>query len=87
LIDKGFIKATHFAQNPNKLQYAYLLTPQGIASKAALTTLFLERKIAQYEHLRGEIEVLKAQVARSKILDAALENDNDQAALGNFGDK
>ena len=61
LIDKGLIKAGRFAQNPNKAQYAYLLTPQGIASKAALTAHFLERKMAQYEALKAEISALKAQ--------------------------
>ena len=40
-----------------------MLTPQGIASKAMLTAHFLERKMAQYEALRGEIAVLQAQVA------------------------
>jgi EPS-associated MarR family transcriptional regulator len=63
LIDKGLIKAGRFAQNPKKLEYAYLLTPQGIASKAALTAHFLERKKAQYEALRAEIENLQAQSA------------------------
>ena len=61
LIDQGLIKAGRFAQNPNKAQYAYLLTPQGIASKAALTAHFLERKMAQYEALKAEISALKAQ--------------------------
>ena len=62
LVDKGLIKAERFANNPNKRQYAYLLTPQGIASKAVLTTHFLERKMAQYEALKGEIAALQAQV-------------------------
>ena len=62
LIDKGLIKAGRFSKNPNKRQYAYLLTPQGIASKAVLTAHFLERKMAQYEALKGEIAALQAQV-------------------------
>ncbi len=67
LIDKGLIKAGCFSRNPNKRQYAYLLTPQGIASKAMLTAHFLERKMAQYEALRGEIAVLQAQVAVAEL--------------------
>ena len=62
LVDKGLIKATHFVQNPHKSEYAYLLTPQGIRSKAVLTAQFLERKMAQYEQLRAEIETLQAQM-------------------------
>ena len=63
LVDKGWIKATRFLQNPHKSEYAYLLTPQGIGSKAVLTAQFLERKMAQYEQLRAEIEALQAQMA------------------------
>ena len=61
-MDKGWIKATRFLQNPHKSEYAYLLTPQGIGSKAVLTAQFLERKMAQYEQLRAEIEALQAQM-------------------------
>ena len=67
LIDKGLIKAGRFSKNPNKRQYAYLLTPQGITSKAVLAAHFLERKMAQYEALRGEIAVLQAQVAVAEL--------------------
>ena len=67
LIDKGLIKAGCFSKNPHKRQYAYLLTPQGIASKAMLTAHFLERKMAQYEALRGEIAVLQAEVAVAEL--------------------
>ena len=61
LVDKGWIKAMHFVQNPRKSEYAYLLTPQGMASKAVLTAQFLERKMAQYELLKQEIALLQAQ--------------------------
>lgn len=67
LIDKGLIKAGRFSKNPNKRQYAYLLTPQGIASKAMLTAHFLERKMAQYEALKGEIAALQAEVAVAEV--------------------
>ena len=72
LVDKGWIKATRFLQNPHKSEYAYLLTPQGIGSKAVLTAQFLERKMAQYEQLRGEIETLQAQMR--VIKESAKEN-------------
>lgn len=62
LLDKGFIKMQSFRKSQRKLAYAYLLTPVGIAEKAGLTARFLERKIAEYEGLKVEIEALKFEV-------------------------
>ena len=62
----GWVKLDNFRRN-NKLGYAYLLTPKGIAEKAAITVRFLARKQVEYERLREEIEQLKAEVSgRSK---------------------
>lgn len=63
LIDKGLVKARNFRNNQNKISYAYLLTPRGIESKAAITVHFLQRKMDEYEHLKAEIEQLKREVA------------------------
>ena len=60
LLDKGLLKARNFRNSQNKLAYAYLLTPSGIAQKAELTRGYLERKTAEYKALKGEIERLKA---------------------------
>ena len=62
LIDMGWVKLDNFRRNNNKLGYAYLLTPKGIAEKAAITVRFLARKQVEYERLREEIEQLKAEV-------------------------
>ena len=62
LVDKGLIKVQSFRKSQNKLAYAYLLTPSGIAEKSALTARFLKRKITEYELLTSEIEALKAEV-------------------------
>ena len=59
LIDKGMLKMHNFQSNKRKLSYAYLLTPTGIAEKAALTGRFLQRKMDEYEALKAEIETLK----------------------------
>ena len=59
LVEKGWIKMGNFSKNPDKLSYAYLLTPTGVAEKAALTKRFLQRKMAEYEKLRTEIEALQ----------------------------
>ncbi len=60
LMEKGLVKLGNFASSKHKLGYVYLLTPQGVAQKAAMASLFLERKMAEYEALQVEIETLKA---------------------------
>jgi EPS-associated MarR family transcriptional regulator len=42
LVAKGLVKIENFSQNQNKFGYVYLLTPSGIAEKAALTSVFLK---------------------------------------------
>ena len=59
LVEKGWIKMGNFSKNPDKLSYAYLLTPTGVAEKAVLTQRFLHRKMAEYEKLREEIEAMR----------------------------
>ena len=56
LIDKGLVKMGNFSHNQKKLDYAYLLTPGGIKSKAMLTAYFLERKAAEYAMLKSELK-------------------------------
>ena len=56
LKDKGLIKIKNFKKNPNKLKYAYILTPMGIAAKTTLTLNFMKRKISEYDELKSEIE-------------------------------
>jgi len=54
----------YLSKNPDKLSHAYLLTPTGVAEKAVLTRRFLQRKMAEYEKLRGEIEALQRETDR-----------------------
>lgn len=56
LIDKGLVKMGNFSHNQKKLEYAYLLTPSGMKSKAVLTAHFLERKAAEYAMLKRDLE-------------------------------
>ncbi len=62
LVEKGLIKMQNFGQSKNKLRYAYLLTPAGVAEKSKLTAEFLRRKVAEYETLQAEIEALRAEL-------------------------
>jgi EPS-associated MarR family transcriptional regulator len=71
LIAKGAVKIENFKNNQNKWVYAYLLTPQGIAEKTALTGSFLKRKMQEYEQLKQEIESLTLEVGPVVALEAA----------------
>jgi len=62
LIDVGFIKLANFRRSDNKLGYAYLLTPKGLAEKAAITIRFLARKQEEFRQLEQEIAALKSEV-------------------------
>ena len=61
LVAKGLVKIENFSQNQNKFGYVYLLTPSGIAEKAAMTSSFLKRKMDEYEALKVEIAMLKSE--------------------------
>ena len=62
LIDKGLVRLGNFTAAEDKRRYAYVLTPKGIARKAALTRAFLVRKLEEYEALKGEIEKLTVEL-------------------------
>ena len=59
LIAKGMVKMQNFGNSRNKLGYVYVLTPDGIRHRAALTNAFLKRKLAEYAALQREIESLR----------------------------
>jgi EPS-associated MarR family transcriptional regulator len=61
LLLKGLVKMQNFSNSRNKLGYAYLLTPSGVAAKARLTAEYLKIKVAEYESLKLEIEQLKVE--------------------------
>ena len=56
LQQKGFIKIKNFKRNPKKINYLYVLTPQGIAEKTKLTLNFMKRKIREYDELKKELK-------------------------------
>jgi EPS-associated MarR family transcriptional regulator len=62
LIEKGLLKLGNFTASEDKRRYAYVLTPEGLAEKAAITRRFLVRKSEEYEALRAEIDALKAEI-------------------------
>jgi EPS-associated MarR family transcriptional regulator len=66
LVEKGWVKVKNFADSKNKFGYVYVLTPSGMAEKAAITGRFLQRKMSEYEALRAEIEDLQSEVDDTK---------------------
>ena len=56
LQEKGHIKIKSFKKNPKKINYLYILTPQGLAEKTKLTINFMKRKMREYDELKREIE-------------------------------
>ena len=59
---KGWLKVKKATHSDNKLQYLYILTPEGIKQKGILTRKFLNRKIEEYNRLEKEIIKLKNQI-------------------------
>ncbi len=49
----------NFAHSKNKFGYVHVLTPHGMAPKAALTHRFLQRKMQEYEALKAEAPGMK----------------------------
>ena len=56
LLDKGLLKIENSKTTKDKRRYAYVLTSEGMASKANLTKRFLIRKMADYDLLKAEID-------------------------------
>lgn len=59
LVGKGLVKIQNFRNSQNKVGYAYLLTPEGVASKARLTVQYLKIRLKEYDVLKEEIEKLR----------------------------
>lgn len=62
LAEKGAIKLANFGASKNKLRYIYVLTPQGIGLRTAMTRRFLKQKLEQYERLKAQIEALEREL-------------------------
>ena len=56
LKNKGLVKIKNFKRSENKLRYAYILTPKGIAEKTKITMNFMKKKMQEYDELKSEIQ-------------------------------
>jgi EPS-associated MarR family transcriptional regulator len=59
LLEKGYLKAKRFKNSRNKMGYMYIVTPKGLSTRMTRTYDFLQRKLLEFERLKGEIEVLR----------------------------
>ena len=66
LMEKGMLKMKNFATSKYKFGYVYVLTPTGMAEKAAITHRFLRRNMDEYEMLTAEIEALKREIPENE---------------------
>ena len=54
---KGLIKINNFKKNNKKINYIYLLTPQGLTEKTELTINLLKVKMKEYDELRKDLNM------------------------------
>lgn len=62
LLDKGYVKARRFANSKSKVQYLYVLTPEGVTQRLVLTRNFLDRKRQEYQALEAEIHAMEREL-------------------------
>ncbi|WP_404977037.1 hypothetical protein [Accumulibacter sp.] len=66
MLAKGYVKAGNFLRAEDKLRYAYLLTPEGIAAKLQLTRAYLARREDEYLAIKAEIVAMRDELARQE---------------------
>jgi len=66
LLDVGWLKLGKFKRSNNKMGYAYLLTPKGLADKAKVVKKFLDRKRDEYKRLASEIDALELEILETQ---------------------
>jgi EPS-associated MarR family transcriptional regulator len=59
LVNQGLLRIENVRSSDNKRSYAYWLTPEGRAEKAALTGRLLMQKREEYELLKTEFDLLQ----------------------------
>tara|TARA_A100001011_G_C13577250_1_gene542834 strand:+ start:105 stop:491 length:387 start_codon:yes stop_codon:yes gene_type:complete len=78
---KGLVKIKNFKKNPNKLVYAYILTPQGISEKTKLTLNFMNRKLKEYDELKRELEKNKLKLPSETLRKVVKIDEEDPTVL------
>lgn len=68
LIEKGVVKMRNFKDFKNKFGYIDVLTPAGVVRIAAIANSLLNRKIKEYDALKDEIDLLKAEISKDALV-------------------
>jgi len=64
LVEKGHLKIEAFRRSGDKInKIAYLLTPEGMMNRMALTRDYLERKTREFNSLKAEIDQLQIELS------------------------
>ena len=72
LAAKGIIKMKRLKNAPQKIPYAYMLTPRGLEQKAKITARFLKHKMAEYEAIKDQIKDITKEL---KTVENLLDSD------------
>jgi len=67
LLEKGLVKIGNFKKNPQKIGYAYLLTPKGIEAKSKLAVSFVMAKLEEYKKIQTRIEMCLQTMVKENI--------------------
>ncbi len=59
MANRGFIKINNFSKSKKKIDYIYLLTPEGLRHKIRLTRRFMDIKLKEYDQLKKEMDTLE----------------------------
>jgi EPS-associated MarR family transcriptional regulator len=62
LIQKGWVKAQRLRTDPKNIRWSYLLTPKGISEKIAITKVYLDKRLQEFDTIQLEIAELKKEV-------------------------
>jgi EPS-associated MarR family transcriptional regulator len=68
LINKGIIKAKRLTNNPDKIRWQYILTPQGMKEKIRITKEYLKTRMGEFDKIQQEIEELKKEVVEEAVV-------------------
>ena len=87
LIEKGIIKAKKLKNDPDKIRWQYILTPQGMKEKLIITHIYLKKRIQEFEQIQNEIIELKKEVIISssrKVMKDTQQKRNDKKNGNHF---
>jgi EPS-associated MarR family transcriptional regulator len=74
LAAKGIIKMKRLKNAPQKIPYAYILTPRGFEQKTKITVRFLKHKMAEYENIKRQIKEISEELKTAQTHGSTYED-------------